>query len=134
MRVLIVSSGNAGQISPFVHEQVESIKIIGVEFEYFNVVGRGAAGYLKNISPLKQRIKSFRPDIIHAHYGLSGFLSLLIKGRAPLITTFHGNDINSLHPLKGLYIYGVIIRFLLLRIYQNKSKQNQPNLILSHAR
>jgi teichuronic acid biosynthesis glycosyltransferase TuaC len=102
MKVLIVSNGNPGYVSPFVLEQVESVKILGVEFEYFNVVGRGISGYLKNVIPLSGKIKSYRPDIIHAHYGLSGLLSLMAKGRVPLIVTFHGNDINTLHPLNNL--------------------------------
>jgi glycosyltransferase involved in cell wall biosynthesis len=98
---LIVSSGNAGQVSPFVQEQVESVKKLGIEFEYYNVLGRGFSGYLKNVKTLKSKIRSYQPDIIHAHYGLSGLLSLLTKGRKPLITTFHGNDINTLHPLNN---------------------------------
>ena len=98
MNVLIVSSINGGQISHFVQEQVESIKKLGVEFEYYNVKGRGISGYLRNVTPLKKKIKSYQPDIIHAHYGLSGLLSMMVKGRKPLITTFHGNDINTLHP------------------------------------
>jgi teichuronic acid biosynthesis glycosyltransferase TuaC len=102
LKVLIVSSGNAGQVAPFVQEQVESIKKIGVEFAYFNVIGKGISGYLKNLKPLGKIIGSFRPDIIHAHYGLSGLLALLVKGRKPLVTTFHGNDINTLHPLNNL--------------------------------
>jgi glycosyltransferase involved in cell wall biosynthesis len=102
VKVLIVSSGNSGQVSPFVSEQVKSIEDLGVEFEYFNVKGHGISGYLKNFRPLKSKIKSFQPHTIHAHYGLSGMLSLLAKGRVPLITTFHGNDINSLHPLNIL--------------------------------
>ena len=100
--MLIVSSGNAGQISPFVQEQVESIKNFGVEFEYYNVVGRGFSGYLKNVRPLRRKIESYRPDIIHSHYGLSGLLSLIAKSRVPVIVTFHGNDINTLHPLNNL--------------------------------
>ena len=99
MKVLIVSSVNSGQVSPFVYEQVESIKRLGVEFEYHNIQGHGISGYLKNLRPLKKKIKLYQPDIIHAHYGLSGMLSLLAKGRVPLVTTFHGNDINSVHPL-----------------------------------
>ena len=102
MKVLIVSSVNGGQASPFVYEQVESIKRFGVEFEYYNVLGKGSSGYLRNVWPLKTKIKSYQPEIIHAHYGLSGMLSLLAKGRVPLVTTFHGNDINSLHPLNTL--------------------------------
>ena len=101
MKVLIVSSGNAGQVSPFVIEQVESIKRFGVEFQYHDIIGKGISGYLKNITPLRNKIRSFQPDIIHAHYGLSGLLALLVRRRTPLITTFHGNDINTLHPLNN---------------------------------
>jgi teichuronic acid biosynthesis glycosyltransferase TuaC len=99
LKVLIVSSGNTGQVAPFVQEQVESVKRLGVEFEYYNVLGRGISGYLNNLKPLRRRIRSYKPDIIHAHYGLSGLLSLIVKGRVPLMVTFHGNDINTLHPL-----------------------------------
>jgi teichuronic acid biosynthesis glycosyltransferase TuaC len=102
MKVLVVSSGNSGQVSPFVNEQVESVKSLGVEFELYNVQGHGISGYLKNFLPLRRKIRTFLPDIIHAHYGLSGLLSLLAKGRVQLVTTFHGNDINSMHPLKTL--------------------------------
>jgi len=102
MKVLIVSSTNSGQVSPFVSEQVESVKKLGVEFEFYNVEGHGSLGYLENVIPLRKKIKAFRPYLIHAHYGLSGMLTLLSKGRIPLITTFHGNDINSIHPLKKL--------------------------------
>lgn len=102
MKVLIVSSVNGGQVSTFVYEQVEAIKKLGVEFEYHNVLGKGISGYLRNLGPLRRKIKSFQPEIIHAHYGLSGLLSLLVKERYPLVTTFHGNDINSMHPLNKL--------------------------------
>jgi teichuronic acid biosynthesis glycosyltransferase TuaC len=102
MKVLIVSSGNAGQISPFIYEQVESIKKLGVDFEYYNVLGHGILGYLSNLPSLRRSIESFQPGIIHAHYGLSGLLALLVKGRKPLIATFHGNDINKQHPLNPL--------------------------------
>lgn len=104
MKVLIVSSTNSGQVSPFVNEQVESVKRLGVKYEFHNVEGHGFSGYLKNVIPLRKKIRSCQPDLIHAHYGLSGLLSLLAKGRVPLITTFHGNDINAIHPLNKLKI------------------------------
>ena len=39
-------------------------------------------------------MKSFRPDIIHAHYGLSGLLANLQRS-LPVVTTYHGSDINE---------------------------------------
>ena len=35
----------------------------------------------------------FKPDIIHAHYGLSGLLANLQRS-IPVVTTYHGSDIN----------------------------------------
>lgn len=102
MKVLIVSSTNAGQISPFVLEQVEAVRELGIQFDFYNIVGKGIIGYLKNFKILQKKLKAYQPDLIHAHYGLSGLLSLLAKGKYPLITTFHGNDINTLHPLNKL--------------------------------
>jgi Glycosyltransferase len=50
-------------------------------------------GYLQNFGSLKRKIKEFGPDIIHAHYGLCGVLANLQR-RVPVVTTFHGSDIN----------------------------------------
>jgi teichuronic acid biosynthesis glycosyltransferase TuaC len=131
MKLLIVCSGNAGQVSPFVHEQVESIKKLGVEFEYYNVLGRGVLGYLRNVGPLRVKIRSYHPDLIHSHYGLSGLLSLIVKGRAPLITTFHGNDINTLHPLNKLkpnwnkILSGIVYFFCNHSIFVTENIANQ---------
>ena len=94
MRILIVANYNTGHFSPFVVEQVDSIRKLGVEFEYFGVVGKGPLGYLKNLSALKRKIKEFKPDIVHAQYGLSGLLATLQK-KVPVIVTFHGSDIHK---------------------------------------
>jgi glycosyltransferase involved in cell wall biosynthesis len=39
------------------------------------------------------KIDNFKPDLIHAHYGLSGLFANLQR-KIPVITTFHGSDIN----------------------------------------
>lgn len=93
MRVLIVCSGNAGYTSPFVIEQVEAIQNLGVEIQIkiFSIIGKGVFGYLKNIVKLKKGIEAYKPDIIHAHYGLSGLLAV-IQRKIPVIITFHGSD------------------------------------------
>ena len=72
MRVLIVASYNKGFFAPFIVDQVESLQKIGVEVDYFGIVGKGFKGYLSSFSLLKAKISAFNPDIIHAHYGLSG--------------------------------------------------------------
>lgn len=94
IKVLIVCSGNAGFISPFVKEQVESLTKIGVDTEYFLIKGKGWFGYLMNYPALLKKIRSFKPDLVHAHYGMSGMLSVLQRN-VPVIVTFHGSDINT---------------------------------------
>lgn len=94
MKVLIVANNKPGKFSPFVLEQVESLKKLGVEFDFYGVGGKGMSGYLSNLPLLKKKIHEFQPDIVHAHYGLSGFLANLQRS-VPVVTTFHGSDIHS---------------------------------------
>jgi glycosyltransferase involved in cell wall biosynthesis len=96
MKVLIVCSGNAGFIAHFIKEQAEATEKQGISIEYYTIVGKGLFGYLSNLNKLKNKIKQYNPDIIHAHYGLSGLLSSFVKKNKPLITTFHGNDVNPI--------------------------------------
>ncbi len=95
MKLLIVCSGNYSQISPFIKEQAEAIEKRGVEIDYFLIKGKGLIGYLKNLSSLKKTIREFLPEIIHAHYGLSGLLACLQR-KVPVVITFHGCDINRI--------------------------------------
>ena len=94
MRVLIVARCKNGKYAPFITEQVEAIEKQGVECQYFGVVGKGVAGYLHQIPKLKKAIRDFCPDIIHAHYGLCGLLANYQR-RIPVVTTYHGSDINA---------------------------------------
>jgi len=101
MKVLIVCSGKPSNRDwsfeidqSYVYEQIESLKKFGVSYDTYIIEGKGALGYLKNYKGLMQKIKSYKPDCIHAHYGLSGLLSNLQR-RVPVITTFHGCDINE---------------------------------------
>ncbi|MDD3320944.1 MAG: glycosyltransferase [Paludibacter sp.] len=94
MKVLIVCSGNSGRIVPFIVEQVVALQSKGVETDYFLVQQKGILGYLKEKKKLLSKIKSFQPDLIHAHYGLSGLLANLQR-QIPVVTTYHGSDINN---------------------------------------
>lgn len=93
MKVLIVCSGNSGEISAFVKDQGDSLIRIGIKVFYFQIRGKGAIGYLKNYKLLLKKIEEIRPQIIHAHYGISGLLSNLQR-KIPVVVTYHGSDIN----------------------------------------
>lgn len=94
MKVLIVASYNSGKFSPFVLEQVDALKEQNVSFDFFGIQGKGIRGYLRCRQELLTKIGEFRPDIIHAHYGLSGLLANLQR-KVPVVTTYHGSDIHS---------------------------------------
>lgn len=94
MRVLFVANHNTGNFVPFVIEQADALKHLGIEIEYFGVHGKGITGYLSNLNSLKKKISAFKPDLVHAHYGLSGLLANLQR-RVPVITTYHGSDIHT---------------------------------------
>ena len=94
MRILVVASYNKGCFAPFVNEQAEALMRAGCEVEFFGVQGKGLKGYLNNLPLLKKRIKEFSPNVIHAHYGMSGLLANLQR-KVHLVTTYHGSDIND---------------------------------------
>ena len=99
MRILVVASFNKGRFAPFIVEQVEALKKQGCTIDFFGLQGKGLSGYLRNLPLLKQKINEFCPDIIHAHYGLSGLLANLQR-RIPVVTTYHGSDINEKNVLR----------------------------------
>ena len=94
MRILVVASYNKGYFAPFILEQAGALKTHGCEVALFGLQGKGVRGYLSNLSALKKQIKVFRPDVVHAHYGLSGLLSNMQR-KVPVVTTYHGSDIND---------------------------------------
>lgn len=93
MKILIVASYNKNRFAPFIVEQAEALKQVGCEVEYFGVIGKGIKGYLNAFAALRRKVKSFNPDVIHAHYGLSGLLANLQR-KVQVVTTYHGSDIN----------------------------------------
>lgn len=95
MKILIVASYNKGKFVPFISEQAEALREAGCEIEWFGVQGKGIAGYLKAIPKLRAKIRDYKPDIIHAHYGLSCLLANLATRRVPVVSSYHGSDINE---------------------------------------
>ena len=93
MRVLIVSrykKQNLAHAAPFVVEQLASLHDSGCETELFLLQGN----HFKQWKYLRRKIREFRPDIVHAHYGLSCLLANLATRRVPVVSTYHGSDVN----------------------------------------
>ena len=105
MKVLFVSSGNTFTgISPIVTRQGNSLEREGIKIYFFKIRGKGLKGYLSNIQPLKKSIKKFKPDIIHAHYSLSGVIASL-AGASPLIVSLMGSDVKASSLFKCLILF-----------------------------
>ncbi len=94
MKILIVASLNKGFYAPFILEQAQALENNGHNILFFGIKGQGVFGYLKNRSRLIRVIQQFDPQIVHAHYGLSGLLANMQR-KVPVVTTFHGSDINN---------------------------------------
>ena len=94
MKILVLASDKGGKFVPFIEEQIVALQQAGVEIIRYGVTGKGITGYLRELPALRRFISAERPDIIHAHYGLCGLLANLQR-RVPVVTTYHGSDINK---------------------------------------
>lgn len=98
MKVLIICSRRdffpyTGFMAPFIYEQMKELTDLGIECEPYLVSG-GAKGYFRAISEIRKKIKSFSPDVLHAHYGLCGLVANFQRS-VPVVTTYHGSDLNN---------------------------------------
>jgi teichuronic acid biosynthesis glycosyltransferase TuaC len=101
VRVLVVSNfmpdAGAPQRGRWVRDQVDEVRQRGVEVDLFEFPpGRGE--YVPATRRLRALLRRERFDLVHAHYGLAGWVARL-AGAAPLIVTFHGTDVR--HPVVG---------------------------------
>ena len=94
MKILIVGNNKPGRFAPFVEEQARALQQQGCEVVFYGVKGKGLLGYLRALPALCRAIRAEQPNIVHAHYGLSGLLANLQR-RVPVVTTYHGSDINK---------------------------------------
>jgi teichuronic acid biosynthesis glycosyltransferase TuaC len=94
MRVLFVFSGNSvsGQ-NKIVESQAGSLIFAGADIVLFPLKGKGFRGYFRNIKKLSYYLREQNFEIIHAHYGLSGMISLICRKREKLIVSFMGDDL-----------------------------------------
>jgi glycosyltransferase involved in cell wall biosynthesis len=99
MKLLIVARCKNGKYAPFITEQVEALEKEGVQCRYYGIDKKGLFGYARNLRGFRSAVCDFQPDVIHAHYGLSGLFANCQR-RIPVITTYHGTDINDRHLLK----------------------------------
>lgn len=101
MRVLVVTNfmpdASAPQRGRWVRDQVDEVRKRGIEVDLFEFP-RGRGEYIPATRRLRALLRRERFDLVHAHYGLAGWVARL-AGASPLIVTFHGTDVR--HHLVG---------------------------------
>jgi teichuronic acid biosynthesis glycosyltransferase TuaC len=101
VRVLVVTNFMPGASAPqrgrWVRDQVDEVRRRGIEVDVFEFA-RGRDEYLPATRRLRSLLRRQRFDLVHAHYGLAGWVARL-AGAKPLVVTFHGTDVR--HHLVG---------------------------------
>src|SRR6266702_6439287 len=83
-------SHNAPAFGSFVETQVRSLERLGVPQDVY-VIPRGS--YASAAPKILKRVQEGRVDLVHAHYGLSGWAASWQP--LPLVVTFAGSDLYS---------------------------------------
>ena len=101
MRVLVVTNfmpdAGAPQRGRWVRDQVDEVRERGIDVDLF-AFPPGRSEYVPATRRLRALLRRERFDLVHAHYGLAGWVARL-AGASPLIVTFHGTDVR--HHLVG---------------------------------
>ena len=99
MKILIVCSHRyyapyTDYVAPFIYEQMQGLKKLGCDFRICFVKGGGLKSYWHAWKNLRKMIDEYKPNLVHAHYGLCCMIANLQR-RVPVVSTYHGSDINN---------------------------------------
>jgi glycosyltransferase involved in cell wall biosynthesis len=116
-RILIVTNMYPSDRDPaygvFVEDSVRALSALGASVEVLFLDGRDSAlEYLWGIRRIRRRVQAGAFDLVHAHYGLTGFCSSFQP--LPLVVTFHGDDLLGTPSRRpgGITLKSQLIRFL----------------------
>ncbi len=77
----------------FVKAQMESLRPLGVEYDVLFFNGRESKwNYLRGIRQVRRQLRAKRYDLIHAHFGLSGWM-VRWQFQVPVVISFMGDDV-----------------------------------------
>jgi teichuronic acid biosynthesis glycosyltransferase TuaC len=143
-RVLVVTNLWPTEADPgygsFVKAQMDSLRPLGVEYDALFIDGRRSRwNYLRAIGELRRRLRASHYDLVHAHFGLSGWVARCQR-RVPVVVSFMGDDVLGRPRRSGhITLYGRFLQvssFLLARIVDAvivKSRQMKARLRLASA-
>ncbi len=100
MRALVVTnmwpSDDDPALGVFVRDQVDALnRLEGVQVDVFDFP---PGGYRRAVRALRKAHRGQDYDVIHAHFGLTAWVALTLRG-APHAVTLHGTDVR--HPRSG---------------------------------
>ncbi|WP_162426741.1 glycosyltransferase [Pontibacter pudoricolor] len=137
MKVLFVCSGNSKNfdVVPFIKAQGESLRKLGIDLDYFPIIGKGLKGYLKAGKALREHLQHHSYDLIHAHFSLSGWSAVIGAGKTPVILSLMGDDaqgdyigVNKIRFSSRLFIVSSFLIQPFVRAIISKSK-NLENFV-----
>jgi glycosyltransferase involved in cell wall biosynthesis len=114
-RVLVVTNLWPSEADPgygsFVQAQMESLRPWGVEYQTLFINGRASRwNYVRAVSEVRRTVRNGHFDLIHAHFGLSGWVARLQR-RVPVVVSFMGDDVLGRFNRKGrLTLVGRLFR------------------------
>ncbi|RDI75878.1 Glycosyltransferase [Gaiella occulta] len=107
MRILLVSQMYPGPDAPdlgtFVAGLERELEGRGHEIARAVVSRRGGRGrHVMLARDVARTARSFRPDVVYAHFLVPAGLLAALAGRAPLVVTAHGQDVANAHTSRAV--------------------------------
>ena len=108
VRILLVSQMWPGPRDPdlgvFVQGIATALAARGHELEHAVLHGRGGGKrrYLTLARRTRTAARTFRPDVVYAHFLVPSGLIAALAGGAPLVVTAHGRDVRNVGWLPGI--------------------------------
>ena len=96
-RILVVTNLWPTEADPsfgsFVKAQMDSLRLLGVQYDVVFVNGRESIwNYLRGVGQVRRQLRAQRYDLIHAHFGLSGWVAYW-QNAVPVVVSFMGDDV-----------------------------------------
>ena len=108
----------------FAHSEIERIAATGIETAVFPLRTSARPDRLiQQIMAIRSRIRQFKPDVVHAHYGTVTAFATVVAADVPVVITFRGSDLNP-SPSDGL------IRNAIQKLLSNTSARFAKAVIL----
>lgn len=96
IRVLAVIPDGGNKVSMiFAHRQMNSLKATSIDVGVFMLKSRTSLKSLfSDMIAFRQKLATFNPHIVHAHYGTVTSFFCALGANKPLVITFRGSDLN----------------------------------------